>query len=144
MWFNLIQYIVEDFRVNESFGTLCLRTEAACQIADTCDLNIYFFERFQLGSPFCLGGRNPTCICDPANMRHPYYIGFLSRGKLFDCSKHNEGQKKFIPTEICMITTSLLGSDSKFTSTIPSCCLFTVHVQVIYAEHTTAYLVHLH
>lgn len=87
VWFNLIQYIVEDFRVNESFGTLCLRTEAACQIADTRDLNIYFFERFQLGSPFCLGGRTiPPAFCDPANMRHPYYIGLGSPGKLFSCS----------------------------------------------------------
>lgn len=87
MWFNLIQYIVEDFRVNESFGTLRLRTEAARQITDTRDLNIYFFERFQLGSPFCLGGRTiPPAFCDPAYTGHPYYIGFMSQGKLFSCS----------------------------------------------------------
>lgn len=82
VWFNLFQYIVEDFRVNESFGTLRLWTEAASQIADTRDLNIYFFERFQLGSPFCLGGRTiPPAFCDPAYTGHPYYIGFMSQGK---------------------------------------------------------------
>lgn len=55
--FDLIQYIVEDFRVNEIFGTFGLRTEAACQITYTCDLNIYFLERFQLGVPILLRGR---------------------------------------------------------------------------------------
>jgi hypothetical protein len=82
MGFDLIQYIVEDFGVNEIFGTFGLRAEAACQITYACDLNIYFLERFQLGVPILLRRENsPTLIYDPAHMCHHYYIGLEGQGK---------------------------------------------------------------
>ena len=67
MRFNLIQYMIKNFRVDKSFGTLRLWTKAACQITDTGDLNIYFLERFQLRVPILPGGTTvlPSFVVRP-------------------------------------------------------------------------------
>ncbi|MNC80108.1 hypothetical protein D3C75_1327820 [compost metagenome] len=67
VWFDLIQYIIKDFRVDESFGSLRLWTKAACQITDARNFNIYFLERFQLRVPILPGGTTvlPSFVVRP-------------------------------------------------------------------------------